>query len=293
MLLIAGGDTDPQLKRLIERAQERKIPHHALLHSDGGAVILEWSLESDQLRINHQLVKPTAAFVRQDVFRYLANKQPMAHTDARSWKVMLDGWLWSHPKVKIFNRHFAMKDAVNKPLALIWAKEAGLEIPATTLHSSVAAAAHALTKEAVVYKPVAGGDNCRELNQQALDKVATEWLPRPYIFQEKLVPPEIRIFRVGDKFFSFQIDADALDYRTAGGDATITAVETPTHLIDGLTKITERIGLSFAAADFKTSPHTSQLIFLEVNSNPMFSAFDTVCNGELSFAMLDYLSSGR
>ena len=288
--MIAGGDADPQIAHLIARAETRGIVHRPLLQRAGGGLVLDWSLETGVLREEGAAVEVTGAFVRQDVFRFLASKRPIDRDDARSWKVMLDGWLWSHPEIRLFNRGFAMKDAVNKPLALLWAREAGLSVPDTVLHSSVAVAERALAESAVVYKPVAGGDMARELNTEALGKVRAPHLPRPYIFQEKLVPPEIRIFRVGDKFFAFQIDADALDYRTVGGDAKVTPVAVPAHLLDGLTSVTDRLGLTYAAADFKARAATGELVFLEVNSNPMFVAFDRAAEGALCDAMLDWLT---
>jgi hypothetical protein len=291
MLLIAGGDADPQLRRMIDRAQVRGLPIKTLLHSDGGQLLLDWDVASGILRSDGERIDVTGAFVRQDVFRFLNTKKQIDRDDARSWKILIDGWLWSHPDIRLFNRSFAMKDAVNKPLALVWAREAGLSVPETVLHSSVSVAQAALDRAAVVYKPVGGGDMCRELDAEALGRVTQDYLPRPYIFQEKLVPPETRIFRVGETFFAFQIDADALDYRTVGGDAKVTEVEPPAHLLNGLRSLTDRLGLTYTAADFKTRAATGELIFLETNSNPMFAAFDVASGGRLVDAMLDWLSA--
>ena len=289
MLLIAGGEADPQLGRMIARAKARNLPLRTILHGEGGGLRLEWDLAGGVLRCDGEPVAPTGAFVRQDVFRFLSTKRQIDRDDARSWKVMLDGWLWSHPEIRLFNRNFALKDAMNKPLALVWAREAGLPVPETVLHSSVAVAETALGKAPVVYKPVGGGDMCRELDTEALGKVPDPHLPRPYIFQEKLVPPEIRVFRVGEQFFAFQIEADALDYRTVGGAAKVTQVEPPAEVLDGLRALTDRIGLTWTAADFKTREATGELVFLEVNSNPMFAAFDHASEGQLVDGMLDWL----
>ncbi len=289
MLLIAGGDADPQLKRMIDRAEARDLPVTTLLHREGGQLLLEWDVASGLLSIDGTAIKPKGAFVRQDVFRFLQTNKQIDRDDARSWKIMIDGWLWSHPDIRLFNRGFAMKDAVNKPLALVWAREAGLAVPDTVLHSSVAVADTALARGPVVYKPVGGGDMCRELEADALGRVSEPYLPRPYIFQDKLVPPEIRIFRVGESFFAYQIDADALDYRTVGGDAKVSEVEPPEHLLNGLRELTDRFGLTYTAADFKTRAGSDELVFLETNSNPMFVAFDVASEGRLVDAMLDWL----
>jgi len=289
MLLVAGGDSDPQLRRLIDHAERLGLPLKTILHTDGGGLQLQWDIASGKLFDAGELIAPHAAFVRQDVFRFLNSKKQIDRDDARSWKIMLDGWLWSNPNIRLFNRNFAMKDAVNKPLALVWAREAGLPIPRTVLHSSVAVADVALAEAPVVYKPVGGGDMCRELDAEALGRVTGPHLPRPYIFQEKLVPPEIRIFRVGERFFAFRIAADALDYRTVGGKAEVTEVDPPQKLLPGLRALTDRLGLTYTAADFKTNAHNGQLVFLETNSNPMFAAFDVASDGRLIGAMLDWL----
>ena len=293
MLLIAGGETDTQLQRMVDRARARGITLTTLLHSAEDDLPLVWDLETGSLRVGTAEIRAKAAFVRQDVFRYLATRNPTDQMTARNWKVMFDGWVWSNPDIRLFNRDFAMKDAVNKPLALIWARDAGLPIPRTSIHASKDEAEASLERGAVVYKPVAGGDMCRELEAGALERVVKPHLPRPYIFQERLVAPDLRIFRVGERFYAFEIEADALDYRTVGGDAEIRRVTVPLHLLGPLRKLTNRLGLTYAAADFKASAESDALIFLEVNSNPMFAAFDHASDGALVDGMLDWLTDAR
>ena len=47
--------------------------------------------------------------------------------------------------------------------------------------------------------------------------------------------------------------------------------------------------LDEAAADFMRDDATGEWCFLEVNSQPMFAAFDDVCDGRLCDAMIDHL----
>jgi hypothetical protein len=49
--------------------------------------------------------------------------------------------------------------------------------------------------------------------------------------------------------------------------------------------------LDFGAADFKTCPKTGRFLFLEVNSSPMFAAFDAASDGAVSRAIAESLSS--
>jgi len=291
MIVIAGGDRDAQLLHLIERANTRGLQIFPMLHGLSDDSVVDWCLERNELLFNSEAVPASAAFVRQDVFRYLKDKRNIDRIDARSWKVMFDGWLWSNSTIRLFNRSFAQKESVNKPLALLYAKQAGLQIPSTKIHNSVTEAHRLLETGPVAYKPVAGGDYCRELLPANLEKVKESWFPRPYIFQEKLIEPEIRIFRVGDQFFSFNVSSESLDYRVAGSNVRVTEIENPKELLPGLTELTDRLGLNYAAADFKTRATDRQLVFLEVNSNPMFQAFDIACKSKLCDAMLDWLGA--
>lgn len=292
-LVIAGGDGDPQLMRFLKRALTRDISVRALLHGDSGAPELIWDLGSGDLRDEHGPITADAAFVRQDVFRYLRSGKDADRSTAGAWKRTLDGWLWSRPDIQIFNRGFALRDAVNKPLALIWAKEAGLSIPKTIVHASKPLAEKmAADAGSHIYKPVGGGAHARPVIAGELEKLRTRHLPHPYIFQACLVPPELRLFRVGHRFFAFNVEASTLDYRD---DKSARVVETkpPAHLLGGMKTLTDRLGLTYAAADFKTDPESGELLFLEVNSNPMFAAFDQAAEGRLIDGMLDALLDPR
>jgi len=219
MLLIAGGEADTQLRRMIDRARARGITLTTLLHSPEDNLPVIWDLETGTFRVGTAEIRATAAFIRQDVFRYLSTRKSTDQTDARNWKVLFDGWVWANPDIRIFNRDFAMRDSVNKPLALTWARDAGLPIPRTAIHAS--------KDEAVA----------------ALDSA-----------------PKIK------------------------------RVTVPLHLLGPLRKLTNRLGLTYAAADFKASAESDALIFLEVNSNPMFAAFDHASDGALVDGMLDWLT---
>jgi hypothetical protein len=48
--------------------------------------------------------------------------------------------------------------------------------------------------------------------------------------------------------------------------------------------------LNFSALDFKTCQRTGRLKFLEINTGPMFVAFDKAANGELADGMIHALS---
>jgi len=52
-----------------------------------------------------------------------------------------------------------------------------------------------------------------------------------------------------------------------------------------------RLGLDFGAADFKTDPETGQLVFLELNTSPMFARFDQVSGGKVCTAIIHELTA--
>jgi len=77
-----------------------------------------------------------------------------------------------------------------------------------------------------------------------------------------------------------------LDYRTTQNCRVESLDLLPAELPARLSTLLDKLGLDFAAADFKTSPDTGELMFLEVNTGPMFAAFDRASNGLLCDAMV-------
>ena len=67
----------------------------------------------------------------------------------------------------------------------------------------------------------------------------------------------------------------------------------PLGLVGGLRTLTTKLGLTFSAADFKTCPKTERFLFLEVNSGPMFAAFNAADEGRLNAAIIGYLTGSR
>ncbi|MDD2868137.1 hypothetical protein [Neomegalonema sp.] len=292
VLMFVGGGEDPQLRRLAEAAHARGIGIAPMITLDEGPRGVLWRLGPQGAEAmtdeRGEPLKAHAAFLRQDVFRYLRTSNDMDNVDARAWRVLMEAWLAANPQVRRFNQRFFLKDSANKPFALIQAQRAGLQTPRTLLTALASELRAWARKEEVVYKPIDGGDHCRVLTVENLEMYGDGVLPRPYIFQERLVAPEIRIFRVGPKFFAFRVESPSLDYRE-NQDAQLTPVEPPAELLPGLTQVSDELGLNFCAADFKTRASDGALCFMEINSNPMFAGFDMACGGALCAGMLDVL----
>lgn len=251
------------------------MPHLRLLAGSETHPVLTWDLAADVLTIDGQAVAPRAVFLRHDVF-----STPSA-ARAFAWYTTVLAWAMAHPEVHLLNRHHAAH--LLKPQQLLLARQCGLDIPSTVITND-AGALDAMQDRIV--KPVAGGEYTQPL-ATALASAPRRGnaLAAPAIVQETLVPPELRIYRAGDRFVSFHVVASTLDYRT-DSKARVEPVKNDRRLVTGLRKLTDTLRLDFAAADFKQCPKTKRMLFLEVNSGPMFAAFDAVSDRAVSGAIV-------
>jgi len=288
-ILIAGGDADHSLLSLRRRALTRGFDHMALLAGAGGHPTLTWDLEEDRLLLDGREVRPAACFIRYDVFTHMADKEPASAERASAWYAAVAGWVQAHPEVRRLNRDFCGSN--NKPHLLHLARQAGLEVPVTRISNDLDALERWAAGRPLAAKPVQGGAHCREMADML--EVARQAGPAaPFITQHRLVQPEMRLYRVGSRFIAFDMVADVLDYRTTNATQVVPRPlhEVPRELCDGLARLMEVLGMDFGAADFKTDPDTGRLLFLELNSSPMFFGFDLATGGAVSDAILDALS---
>lgn len=291
-LLVAGGDTDPNLAAILRCLENRGIAYEALLIGRYMHPRITWDLDSDQLLINGQQRSPGALFIRNDVFTGLATGRPGSFQRAMAWYTTVSGWALSHRNVRMLNRATTLH-LTNKTQVLHLAREVGFEIPSTLISNDFELLSHELERRQLVVKPVNGGDYTKEL-REALEiaTVVNSSLASPAIVQERLIPPEVRVYRIDKSYFAYQLVADALDYRSTS-DCNVVPLELsklPEGLIDRLAALMDRLDLDFGAADFKASSQTNRLLFLEINNSPMFAAFDAVSEGRLTDAMVNFLS---
>lgn len=278
-ILVAGGDADLNLHSLLQELERQRAPYVRLLAGSETHPVLTWDLAADRLTIEGEAVAPRAVFLRHDVF-----STPSA-ARAFAWYTTVLSWAMAHRDVRLFNRHHA--GHLLKPEQLLLARACGLDIPSTMITND-ASALEAMHDQVV--KPVAGGEYTQPLTAAlAAAPRRGNALAAPAIVQETLVPPELRIYRAGDRFLSFHVVANTLDYRT-DANARVEPVKNNHRLVAGLRKLTDALGLDFAAADFKQCPGTRRMLFLEVNSGPMFAAFDAASNSAVSRAIVRALA---
>ncbi len=289
MLLIAGGERDPNVTSLCDMAAQEVVSFEPLLFGEQWPV-LSWDLARDEFRVGSRLLQPSAVFLRHDVFSILSNPHPRIERAALAWFAAIEGWTTSHPGCLTLNADMCPR--LNKPFALRVAESVGLAVPRTVVTNDLERILEASQRFALVAKPVAGGDYCHAIETVAASEDA-QWIhATPTIVQERLEAPEVRIYRVGDTLLPFQVDAPTLDYRMTS-DCRIQPFDEgllPEGVKHGLRRLTDQLGLDFAAADFKSCPVTGDLLFLEVNTQPMFAAFDAVSDNAVSRAILRLLS---
>jgi hypothetical protein len=285
-LLLAGGDTDPQLVRLLKRAALYGIPVHSLLTGQSGSPRLHWDIRQNRLTDDAEAVAVSAAFIRQDVFAYLQSNNTQDNASAREWFVSVSGWLLSSPDIHVCNRRFLSCGGVNKPYVLHLAMQLGFNVADTYISNDIPAMDQLAETGQWVVKPVTGGAYCTPLTLH--EGHGNNILSYPQTVQQRLEQPELRVFRVGKAWFGFQVLSDVLDYRTSSA-TRMTVVDVPPDLVAKLTLLSDHLGLDFAAADFKTDARKGELQFLEINTNPMFAGFDQIAGGDLSDAILRHL----
>jgi hypothetical protein len=292
-VLIAGGDADPNLAALVAAFSDQGLPCETLYVGSRIHPRIAWDFETDALVIDGRDVKPEAVFIRYDVFTSMADRRPATGFRAAAWFTTMAGWALAHPDVRMFNRASA-RENTNKLEALHLARSVGLEIPRTLVSNDRERLDALSARGPLIAKPVNGGDFTRELPEiMATAPHRDGAFAAPSFIQERLIPPEVRIYWIAGRTFAFNVVADALDYRVTA-DVKVLALSDDAvapEIIEGLGRLMERLRMDFGAADFKTCPETGRLRFLEINNGPMFAAFDAACGGRLTLAMADFLSA--
>lgn len=248
-------------------------------------------MQADTLRLDGEVIAPRAAFLRGDVFQARADPRRQVSRRARSWYTALQGWALAHHGVRLFNRGY--RGQTNKPYMLGLAARCGLAIPATRITNHLDALERDGRGERVA-KPVLGGGYCVPLAEVLESTERRDGrAAAPALVQERLVAPEVRVFGIGGRFIPFHVRSEALDYRAARDTRVepLAPGDLSPALLTGLARLMAALDMEFAAADFKTSPVTGDLVFLEINSSPMFAGFDRAAGGTVTGAMLDWLAA--
>src|ERR1051326_635165 len=206
-LLLAGGHEDFNLAVLAEAAQRANIELLDLRLTAGESPAFCWNMEEGIARFSGQNIGASGAFARYDVFGGMKDPRPEVSARALTWHQTIMGWLLSKPGIRLFNRAISQA-AMNKATALVLAREAGLRVPSTVITNEADKFSQEQMKS-MIAKPVAGGDYCYSL-AEALDKtnLRNGLAAMPAIVQKRLVPPEVRIYVIGESAFAFEVRSE-------------------------------------------------------------------------------------
>lgn len=288
MILVAGGQLDPNIGRLLRRMIERRSKFVDILIGPGLIPNLTIDLRADMLLLNGRRIRPSACFMRHDVFLSQSAGTPDAEAISINWYYAIKGWELAHPGVKGFNKSsFAREN--NKVENLYLAKRLGLAVPDTLITNDFTRVRKAL-RGPLIQKPVAGGEHTTTFESFYRKSAGPKGLgTSPRFFQPRLLRPELRVYRIGDRLFAFALRSKDVDYREHQR-VKLSLAKAPKSLERKLVMLCDELGLEFAAADFMRDRRTGEYRFLEVNSQPMFAAFDLVADGGISDAIIDFLS---
>jgi hypothetical protein len=289
-VLVFGGEKDFNIIRLIKHCFSQDIPAEIVLIGKTGVPSARYDFQNNDLLIDNKKIIASSAFIRYDVFEYLESNDDNDQVIASNWHELLTGWLLANPHIKIFNRNFSKKSEANKFKTLLIAKSLDIKIAETHITNNYEFLQTLPQSQEYIYKPLQGGAYTEIFDRAELDKFNVRLYDYPLIVQEKLIMPELRVFRIDDKCFGFLVNSDYLDYRL-DKNAKLELVELKPAMQEQVIKLTDELGLNFSALDFKTCPKTGEFLLLEANSSPMFAGFDQVADGKLIKAMLDYLAS--
>ncbi len=104
MILVAGGELDFNIGQLLGRMLQRRVPFIDVLVGPKRVPSITLDLAKDELRLNGKVIRPTACFMRHDVFLPMSRKSPHAHAATLNWYAAIKGWELAHDEVRGFNK---------------------------------------------------------------------------------------------------------------------------------------------------------------------------------------------
>lgn len=285
MILVAGGAMDPHQDRLIAALERVACPYQRLLWGPKDFPKLRYRLPEGVLEVEGKVVQPQALWLRHDVFTALHDPREAVVDRAQAWFDAILGWAFLRPEIRFPNRR-ALQTRVNKVAQLAQARACGLSIPITEVGTELWDWEPA---QAWVAKPVSGGGYCRSMAELWEGMAGQDVAAQPAFIQNRLAGPELRVYIIGSQIFSWEILTDVLDHR-CDPKAGLRATTLPPAETDALKTLAQQLGLDIAAADFKRDPHTGNLVFLEINTQAMWMAYDIAAQGALADAMVGWLT---
>ena len=164
--------------------------------------------------------------------------------------------------IRTFNRNG--EPNVLKPAILRMALDIGMDIPRSLVSNDV----KRINKETRgdfkkwIAKPACGGEYTCVLDDLIGNiEQGVGAAPAPAIIQERLISPDVRIFRVGGEFLAFAIESKEIDYRMDGACKLSVIMSVPKRLTRKLKRLTDRLGLDLQRPIIKHAPIQASCYF--------------------------------
>ena len=280
-LLIVGGESDPNTQRVVDQAHLRGVDYVFWDTDQDSARQIAWDFTAPVIDLGEGAFRPGAMFLRYNVFAGDPAHNHAVHDTAESFAL-------SWPEIKLLNRS-TLGGGNNKSQNLVRARRCGFAIPETTVLAELSPLKTIPAADEKIIKPLAGGDHAAVVAEVHHDD---EYLSQlvPQFVQERLEGENLRVFSIGGELFAFHLQTDHVDYRT-DDSVQVNSVAVPEELIEPTRELVSMIGFDYCALDFRFRREFESPVFLEVNSFPMFVAFDDAAENRLADALLQFLTS--
>ena len=215
----------------------------------------------------------------------------------------LSGVLAGLPEVTWLNHPAAMADARVKPYQLAVAARCGLQIPATLITNDPATVREFASEVGgrIITKSLATMVTIDDdLGSGVLftAEVAEELWSDPgiattaHLFQELIAGVDVRLTAVGSRLFAAEIHptdpGGPVDIRAHHENVTYQPVDIPPNIRTAILELLRRLGLTFAALDFRVGP--TGWVFIEANPNGQW-AFVPQLRDPIAQAIADILEN--
>ena len=280
MLLIVGSDDDPNARRLVDQLYIKNLNYIQIDPSKRALTTLKWRLGEDQLLLNGDALHPKAVYMRHNVFS----------ADSELWSLALvrtvTSFILGNPSVRVMNRKSLLHDN-NKTANLLLAESLGLKVPETEVYAGPPSCLkQEFEGQDVIAKPLEGGDYASLPSD--IDEASVSYAAA--FVQSRLPGENYRVFVIDGKAYGFSVQSALLDYRVDPETKGVSVPLTP-DIIQGSIALAARCGFDYCALDFRADADGTW-VFLEINSFPMFVAFDDASDNALVNAQLAFLLSG-
>jgi len=280
VLLIVGGDSDPNTSRIVDQAHIRNVEYLFWDTDLTSSLQVAWDFESPALDLGHTRIEPTAIFARWNVFGGDPSRNLAAYETIQAY-----AFAW--PSIRMLNRQ-SISDLNNKSFNLRLAREIGFTIPHSIVMSDLSPLTTLPNPDQKITKPLGGGGHARLVSDLVQDPKAIAE-SGPQFLQERLEGENLRLFSVNQQLSCFHLITTKLDYRE-DPLTDVVQVDVPDELISMTHQMVERKGFDYCALDFRCRNGLNDPVFLEINSFPMFVRFDDAGHNCIANSILDFLT---